>query len=361
MNMHIKLWNAGFANDNETFIPEVWAAESLMILENNMVAGNLVHRDFADEIANFGDVVNTRKPAKFSAKRKTDTENVTIQDATAANVAVPLNQHVHTSFMIRDGERSKSFKNLVAEYLNPAVISMAEAIDQILLTQVYRFPTAVGKLGTDVTKQTVIDSRVAMNTNLVPMSGRNMIVTPNAEGSLLNISEFINAEKIGDDGTALREGSLGRKFGLDFYMCQQTPSVAAGSTIDITLTTTANAAVGATVISASANVTTICPAGTYFTLAGDATPQLITASEDTTDTITFTPGLKSAVASGAVITAYAAGAIDGALAVGAIGDLDIDGFTVAPKGGQLINIAGAAAYGTINTPKIGRASCRERV
>ncbi|MEX0827859.1 MAG: hypothetical protein WD005_02800, partial [Haliea sp.] len=48
--------------DNDAFVPEVWAQEGLAILEENMVAANLVHRDFENQIASFGDVVNTRRP-----------------------------------------------------------------------------------------------------------------------------------------------------------------------------------------------------------------------------------------------------------------------------------------------------------
>ena len=44
------------------FTPAHWANESLAILQENMVVGNLVHRDFEPTIADFGDVVNARKP-----------------------------------------------------------------------------------------------------------------------------------------------------------------------------------------------------------------------------------------------------------------------------------------------------------
>ena len=74
-------WKPVYANDNDSFIPEIWANESLMILQNQMVMGNLVHRDFSDEVASFGDVVNTRRPNDFTSKRKTDADNVTVQDA----------------------------------------------------------------------------------------------------------------------------------------------------------------------------------------------------------------------------------------------------------------------------------------
>src|SRR5690606_34329917 len=93
-----------FANDNDAFIPEVWAQEGLVILEENMVAANLVHRDFQNEIAKFGDVVNTRRPGTFKIKRKVDGVTLTQQDANATNVRVPLDQWLYNSFTIKDGD-----------------------------------------------------------------------------------------------------------------------------------------------------------------------------------------------------------------------------------------------------------------
>ena len=37
--------NPVFVNDNDAFIPEIWAQEGLLLLENNLVAAQLVHRD----------------------------------------------------------------------------------------------------------------------------------------------------------------------------------------------------------------------------------------------------------------------------------------------------------------------------
>ena len=63
---------ACYDNNLDAFIPELWAQEGLAILEENMVMANLVHRDFENEIAKFGDVVNTRRPGEFKIRRKTD-------------------------------------------------------------------------------------------------------------------------------------------------------------------------------------------------------------------------------------------------------------------------------------------------
>jgi hypothetical protein len=109
-----------WANDNDALIPELWAREALRTLMSNMVMGSLVNRDFSSQVADFGDVVNTSRPADFSGKRKTDADDVVDQDAVSPNIPVPLDQHVHVSFVIKDGEMSKALPNLIERYLEPA-------------------------------------------------------------------------------------------------------------------------------------------------------------------------------------------------------------------------------------------------
>jgi len=225
-----KTWKTVYANDFDAFIPELWASESLAILEENMVVGQLVHRDFSPEIANFGDIVNTRKPSEFEAKRKTDNDNVTIQDASATNIAVPLNQHPHVSFLIRDGEQAKAFKNLREEYLVPANIALARQVDRILLGQAIRFRSnfagQLGQLSSSNVKSYILDTRKVMNINKAPVENRSLILSPSAETEALKLDLFVSAEQVGDNGTALRDASLGRKLGFNTFMAQNTPDIA---------------------------------------------------------------------------------------------------------------------------------------
>lgn len=330
-----------FANDNDAFIPEVWAQESLMVLESNMVATNLVHRDFSNEIASFGDVVNTRKPGTFTATRKGNSDDVTDQDASATNVAVPLDQHLHTSFIIKDGEESKSMKSLVEEYLKPAAISLAEAADQIVLGQVYQFlGNAVGKLGTTITKDVVIAAREKLNTLKAPVSGRNFLVGPNMEGALLGIADFLNAEKVGDAGTTLREGSLGRKFGLDTYMAQQVPSIVAAATATGAINLAAGHAIGATALTVDGFSAAIATGG-WVTVDGQPYVVAGTTGGSTPTVITIaSPGLRVAVANDAVVNSYAPSLVNLAAGYAAGWYKGIVYDTVTPiKVGQLISSA----------------------
>ena len=359
MHKSYKIWQSVFANDNDALIPEVWAQESLMILEANMVAANLVYRDFENEIASFGDVVNAHRPNTFVAKRKTDADEVTVQDAQATNVPVKLNQHIHVSFTIKDGEESKFFKDLVNLYFQPALVAQAQAVDEVVCGQVYEFMGySAGKLGTNPTRSTVIAAKELMNNNKVPMAGRNMLVSPNAEGSLLDIGEFIKANEVGDDGTALREGHLGRKFGFDFFMGQNVASVAAGSTtVTGAINYSSGYAAGSTALTVNGFSAAIA-AGSWCTIAGDMVPQQIqsTTGGGTPTVLNILPGLKSAVLHSAVITVYTAGAINQAVspagyASGYEKDLVVDGFAIAPKTGQLVSVGlDGYRYSALSTP-----------
>lgn len=216
------------ANTIDAYIPELWAQESVAILVENMVIANLIHKDFSNQVAKFGDIVHTRKPAEFTAKRKVDADSVTIQDASATDIQVPLDQHFHTSFMIKDGEETKSFKQLRDEYLQPAVMSIAQAIDKVLLGESHQFwqnaEGVRGGLTTSNVIQYIVETRKRMNINKAYEQGRNLILTPTIEATALQVSTFHEADKVGDEGTAMREASLGRKFQFNIFMCQNAPS-----------------------------------------------------------------------------------------------------------------------------------------
>jgi len=346
------------ANTVDAFIPELWSRESLAILEENIVAAGLVHRAFENEIKDFGDTVKTRRPSELDAIRKGVNDNVTIQDVSTVDVDVKLNQHVHTSFIIKDSERSKSFADLVATYLRPAMLGQARYLDQVVLGQYVHFivNSYAGHLGglTDSTaKAYVLEARQKMNTNKAYMQGRNMIVTPSSETELLKLDLFNSAEKVGDDGTALREASLGRKLGFNFFLCQNMPTIVDNSMAKKTgaINNTSGYAVGSTTLTVD-GFTGAVTSGSYVTIAGDMTPHRIASHTETlsnTTQIVLATGLRTAVVNDAVVTAYTPGAVNeaGNYAAGYDGAIVVDGFTASPQVGQMISFGTASAQYTV--------------
>lgn len=315
----------------------------------------LIHRDFEDEIANFGDVVNTRKPGEFESKRKTNTDDVTIQDATATNVAVPLDQHVHVSFMIRDGEESKSFKSLVDEYLSPAMLAQARFIDQVVLGQYHHFLSntygQIDGLDSSTAKDYILGVRNVMNKNKVYPNGRNLILTPDSETSMLGTELFLSAEKVGDDGTALREASLGRKLGMTHWMSQNSasPSDSADTTAGA-INNASGYSKGDTSLTVDGFAAAISN-NSWITIVGDKTPHRVvsTTGGSTPTAITIaSPGLRHDVSDDAVVTVYDPGAVNNGsgYSAGYSKEIAVDGFTEFPQVGQMVT------FGTDSTSTI---------
>lgn len=333
----------------EAFNPQIWANESIALLEENMVAGNLVHRDFEGAIASYGDTVNTRKPSEFTVKRKGRGDAVTKQQPDATNIPVVLNQHLHVSFPILDIDQTKSFQDLIPEYLLPAMQAIARGVDRIVSGQVYQFlPNVGGQLNMmDATnaEDFILDTRQIMNINKAYVNNRNLILGPVAETVALKDAKFTDANRVGDDGTALREASLGRKLGYDIFMAQN-QSYVDGTVTDKVLgaiNLTGGYQKGAKVFVVDGLAAAITP-GTWLTIAGDNTPlQVVSTSGGATPIgITTRQGLKRAVADNAVITLYDPGAVNNAAGyvgslIGAQGwqkDIIYDSMTFDPQVGQ---------------------------
>lgn len=75
---------------NTLLTPSIIAREALMVLRNNAVMANLVHRDYSDEfVAGIGDTITIRKPATFEAKEFNGSK-IDVQAATENGVEVKI-------------------------------------------------------------------------------------------------------------------------------------------------------------------------------------------------------------------------------------------------------------------------------
>jgi len=315
----MNLYPLCYANDNDALIPELWAQESLAILEENMVMANLVHRDFSSLVASYGDVVNTRRPSEFSTKRKAQSDSVVNQDAQSTNVQVPLNQHIYVTFTIKDEEASLSFKELIAYYMEPAAMQMARSVDRILCGQVNTFNTnTVGRLAemsSANAKDWILEAREKMNVNKAYPNGRNMVISPQAETEMLKTELFIAANQRGDGGTALEEARLGRVLGFDTFMDQNVNYAPLAGADTLTLNHTAGAAIGATgnLACTASGAATV---GAYVWFTGEGQAHECKAVNGALAGITLVDPYKYAVSANAVGYAFEPAVVDTTRAIG---------------------------------------------
>ena len=217
---------------NNFLTPDIIAREALMVLRNNAVMAKLVHRDYSSEfVGGVGDTITVRKPATFVANEFNG--NIQVQDATEASVAVKMDKHLDVSFAVTSKQMAMDIKDFSAQLLVPAMQAFADKIDKYLIAleaeATSRHPHADGVIA----PADLIAARKFLTENAAPMSDRRFVVGATAEADLLSNELFVSAEKVGDTGTALREASLGKKFGMDIYVDQNiaktgnyTPSIA---------------------------------------------------------------------------------------------------------------------------------------
>lgn len=337
-------YDGGEGNSNDAYVPEHWAMESLVILEESMVMSKLVHRDFNDQVAQYGDIVNTRQPNRFLSGRKTDIDMVDEQDAISRNVQVPLDQHHYVSFIIKDGEASLSFKDLVATYLKPAIQAVGRGVDRSVSGQMHKFIDApsVGRLGgfSAANARTQLTSALeTLRRANVPQEDLRLILSHQSQTSLLNTDLFVAMDQ-SDDSDALRNAMITRLFNFDIYGANNVPcvsdldtDVSRGEVTDPQTPGQAPASLAVNITGYEARV------GDWVVVAGNDQPQYVTAATvgggDTT-AVTLNVPMKFATAAGAEIKIYRSLTATNAYGVGFSKEVSVSGFTNAPQDGQMI-------------------------
>lgn len=202
---------------NTFLTPDIIAREALMVLRNNAVMANLVHRDYSREfVGGVGDTITIRKPATFTVKEFEG--EIEVQDAVENSATVVMDKHLDVSFAVTSEQMALDIEDFSAQLLVPAMQAFLDKIDGYILglaKDVTNAVTATGDAHADM-----VDARAFLTKAAAPLTERRFVASSDMEADLLKTDLFVSAEKVGDEGTALREASLGRKFGMDVYVDQ---------------------------------------------------------------------------------------------------------------------------------------------
>ncbi|MBQ6686276.1 MAG: hypothetical protein IJM99_09230 [Firmicutes bacterium] len=209
---------------NTFLTPEVIAREALMVLRNNAIMAKLVHRDYSDEfVGAVGDTITIRKPATFTAEEFEG--NIKVQDATETGVSVVMDKHLDVSFAVSSKQMALSIEDFSKQLLVPAMQAFADKVDKYLLSLEAEVTGRVPHDAGAIAPEDIIAARKILTQNAVPATDRHMVIGAVADADLLTSELFTSANQVGDEGTALREASLGRKYGFDIYTDQNVGSV----------------------------------------------------------------------------------------------------------------------------------------
>ncbi len=196
------------------------ARQALPRLSENLVFPSLIHRDFSEDFHGVGDTVRVRKPVVYQAGEFDEEAGVTYQDIVEDAVEVTLSHIATVDARASAIEAATSIDDLNRVFVEPAAQAIAEKINSDGL-QLYRdVHQFVGTAGVTPSSLTAIaDARKALNLAKAPNAGRCAVWDVDADAALTSLDALVNAEKAGST-QALRDGAIGRVYGIDNYMSQ---------------------------------------------------------------------------------------------------------------------------------------------
>ncbi len=203
---------------NTLITPTIIAREALLELENNLIFGNLVHREYRKEFVKSGDTVNIRKPVKFYTADGATRVN---QDVEEANTSITIDQRKHVSWEFSAQDLTLTIEQFSVRYIQPAATTLANTIDKKIAAQYFRFWNFVGTPGT--TPSTFANSAALVAQRMDEMAvpadaNRRLALTPAARYAIAGSAAALNTQEIA--ATAYRNASMGQLAGINTFASQ---------------------------------------------------------------------------------------------------------------------------------------------
>lgn len=218
------------------------ARRALPMLSDNLVMPALCCRDFSDDYHDRGDTVQIRRPTVFTAEDFNEANGVSYQDFKEDAVEVKLDHIATVDARASAVESATSMDDLERIFIRPAAAALAEKINRdglMLYKQVWQYTGTAGTTPSSLSDLAAV--RKKMNIMKVPAEGRAAVWDPEADAAFTQLAALVNAEKSGST-RALREGAVGRVYGMDNYMSQSVCVHEVGTAISGGLTLLADGA-----------------------------------------------------------------------------------------------------------------------
>lgn len=266
---------------NTLITPSLIAKEALMQLENNLVMGNLVHREYRSEFTGGqGATVSIRKPVLFTAQ---DGANRVNQDVIESTTNITVDQRKHVSWAFTTQDETLSIEQYSERYIKSAAIALAQQVETSLTGLYSSVWQNVGTPGT--TPANFLDfgaARRRLVEAAAPMGEEvHGVIDPAA--ALLVANDLKTVTMDGSKvRTALERVKVGPYAGLNMYENQSlrvhqggvlggTPAIDGGSQFTlaaaVTSTLLSNNTQTLNIDGATNNVTNWARAGDVFTIA----------------------------------------------------------------------------------------------
>lgn len=219
-----------------TFIPEIWAAQLLVALEEHHVFAQdgIVNRDYEGEIAKQGDTVHIGSLADPTiATYAKGSTVIAPEQLVTTDQTLLIDQAKYFAFEVDDVDKAQTGQG--GQLLSKAALRAAVGLRDVMDTYL---ATAASTGGTVLTPQDCATAdaaflllrtlRLKLNKANVPTDGRYVAVSPEFEALILGDARFVDAGKYGSN-VPIMNGEIGRALGFRVLVSNNLPAGTAGT------------------------------------------------------------------------------------------------------------------------------------
>lgn len=214
----------------EKFIPQVWSAKTLDVLENALVYSKLFNTDYEGEITDAGDTVHIAQIGVPTIKDYTRGSAIdSAEDVSVTDQTLTIDQAKYFNIAVDDVDAVQSKVSLLDTATQRAAYGFADECDGYLADLLAA--SAGIKIGTAdnpvaVTAANAYETLVTIKTRLdmanLPKQGRVVIVPPEFEGFMLLDSRFVNVTNQSEQ--RLTEGTVYKAAGFEVAVSNNCPA-----------------------------------------------------------------------------------------------------------------------------------------
>ena len=210
--------------NNASFIPTIVAQKALGRLASYMNLAKTVARDFDYATASYGQVIKVPKRGAVTANSKAQGSAVSLQNPTATDVSVTLDQHFEVTFQIDDVTKVVSNQDTLMGYAEDGAIALAEKIETYIAGLHPSITNTItwDRSSTSTKISSLLNLRKRMIQNNVPrLEEKYLYVDPTVMTDILAEAQFTTAQNMGTPSNQIDAPSSGIKlYGFNIFESQ---------------------------------------------------------------------------------------------------------------------------------------------
>ncbi|TIH33684.1 P22 coat protein - protein 5 domain protein [Subtercola vilae] len=222
------------------FRPEIWSANLLVALRQNLIYSAFINRDYEGEIAEAGDTVRITSIGRPTISNYVPNSTVIVpEQVNDSQRTLVVDQSKYFAFAVDDVDQRQAKGNVIPQAMDEAAFATANVID-LYLSSFYTSIQQSNQLGaitvnssttpTDAYDKVLVPLKIRLDKANVLSQSRSVAISPDLHGCLLRDNRFI---KVNESGTSegLRNGVVGRAAGFDILLSNQTPTTGSDSVV----------------------------------------------------------------------------------------------------------------------------------